>query len=218
MLRKILEGQIFQTIYSAFFLFLILSIYKDAVPKLKIALILSVSASLLHQLFVSLTWRIELYTKKVSHRFKHAFLYYKIGFIFFSFLRVASIIAVSIINKESIIIAESLRYIIIAALAIPCFYAFYSVIKYFGLNRAFGIDHFNVSYKQKNLVKKGIYRFTYNGMYLFAVLFIYFIPIAMASLAGLIAAAFTHIHLWIHYFCTEKPDMAKIYGEMKDDK
>ncbi|MCK4906219.1 MAG: hypothetical protein KAS64_01635 [Spirochaetes bacterium] len=217
MVRKILEGQIFQTIYSAFFLFLILTVYKDAVPKLKVAMVLSVSASLLHQLFVAFIWRIELHTKKISHKFKHGFLYYKIGFILLSFLRIASIIIVSIINKESINISASLRIIIIAVLAIPCHYAFFSVIKYFGINRAFGKDHFDESYKHKKFVRKGIYRFTYNGMYLFAVLFIYFIPIALASRAGLILAAFTHIHLWIHYFCTEKPDIVKIYGTRKDD-
>jgi len=30
--------------------------------------------------------------------------------------------------------------------------------------------------------------------------------------AALVLAAFCHAYIWVHYFCTEKPDMKRIYG------
>ena len=33
----------------------------------------------------------------------------------------------------------------------------------------------------------------------------------VSSLA-LVAAAFNHLYIWVHYWSTERPDMARIYG------
>ena len=30
---------------------------------------------------------------------------------------------------------------------------------------------------------------------------------------GLVAALFQHAYIWVHYVCTEQPDMARLYGE-----
>jgi len=32
------------------------------------------------------------------------------------------------------------------------------------------------------------------------------------TLAALAAALFQHACIWVHYYCTEKPDMELIYG------
>ena len=34
-----------------------------------------------------------------------------------------------------------------------------------------------------------------------------------SSQAALLAAAFNHAYIWVHYFCTELPDMKRIYGD-----
>ena len=59
-------------------------------------------------------------------------------------------------------------------------------------------------------MKKGICKYTSNSMYSFA--FLTFWAIAGASWAALVVAAFSHLYIWVHYFCTERPDMKLIYG------
>ena len=49
-------------------------------------------------------------------------------------------------------------------------------------------------------------------MYWFAFLTLWVIAVAGASWAGLVVAAFSHAYIWVHYFCTERPDMKLIYG------
>ena len=38
------------------------------------------------------------------------------------------------------------------------------------------------------------------------------IALFAGSLAALAAALFQHAYIWVHYYCTEAPDMALIYG------
>ncbi len=50
-------------------------------------------------------------------------------------------------------------------------------------------------------------------MYLI-VLPIFFIPgLLWGSIASLALGIFHFIFVWVHYYCTELPDMAVIYGE-----
>ena len=95
---------------------------------------------------------------------------------------------------------------------VPSAYAIYSVHKYFGLARAAGADHFDSRYRTMPLVKKGIFRFTENGMYIYAFLSFWAIAIGFNSSAALIVAAFSHAYIWVHYFATEKPDMDHLYA------
>lgn len=32
------------------------------------------------------------------------------------------------------------------------------------------------------------------------------------SVAALAVAAFSYLYVWVHYFCTERPDMERIYA------
>ena len=91
----------------------------------------------------------------------------------------------------------------------------YSVIRYFGFERAAGADHFDSKYRELPLVKEGIFRFTNNGMYLFAFLLFWVIALAFNSIAALIVAAFSHTYIWIHFYATEKPDMVFLYDSDK---
>jgi len=56
-------------------------------------------------------------------------------------------------------------------LLIPAIYLLYSVIRYFGFTRALGADHFDEKYRMLPLVRRGIFRFTDNGMYTYGFLF-----------------------------------------------
>ena len=97
--------------------------------------------------------------------------------------------------------------------AVPTVYLFYSVGRYFGFRRAFGIDHFDPAYRSMPMVRQGIFRYTSNGMYTFGFLILWIPALWFASSAALAVAAFSHLYIWVHYGCTELPDMRRIYGD-----
>ena len=104
-----------------------------------------------------------------------------------------------------------LRLAAVAAL-IPALYTFYSVKRYFTATRAFGADHFFERYRSLPFVKKGIFRYTKNGMYSFGFLLLWAPALWYASSAAVVIALFNHLYIWVHFLATEKPDIRRIYG------
>jgi hypothetical protein len=49
-------------------------------------------------------------------------------------------------------------------------------------------------------------------MYLLIFLALWAIALYFRSHAALVAALFQHAYIWVHYGCTERPDMELIYG------
>ena len=178
-------------------------------------LYLTIFFAIVHQTYVLICWRYELFYKGLSNYFKkNAFKIYKIVFTILILLRPILIIILSISNKMTIPIGDNLSYFICLILLIPGIYGQYSVFKYFGINRAFGIDHFKPEkYKNIPFIKEGIFKYTPNGMYKFVFLLLWIPGIFFQSKAALIAALFQHIYIWIHYYFTELPDMKFIYGK-----
>jgi len=62
-------------------------------------------------------------------------------------------------------------------------------------------------------VKEGIFRYTDNGMYIYSILILYLPGLLLLSKTALIVALFNHVYIWVHYYCTERPDMKVIYGK-----
>ena len=62
------------------------------------------------------------------------------------------------------------------------------------------------------MVKKGIFRYTSNGMYWFGFLLLWVPGFLFRSEGALLAALFNHLYIWVHFYFTEKPDMDLIYG------
>jgi len=106
--------------------------------------------------------------------------------------------------------------IIALALLVPILYLFYSLVRYFGLKRALGIDHFDPGYREKPLVRKGIFKYVNNSMYIFGLLILWLPGLLLASKAALLAALFGHVYIWVHYFTVELPDMRYIYRTKAD--
>jgi hypothetical protein len=52
-------------------------------------------------------------------------------------------------------------------------------------------------------------------MYLFGFALLWAPAVYYSSITALFFALFSHLYIWIHYFCTEKPDMVRIYGGTK---
>ncbi len=120
-------------------------------------------------------------------------------------------VILAIANRNSFNFNPFSLNILAFIIAILAVYLFYSVGRYFKTKRALGIDHFDISYSNRPFVKEGIYRFVNNGMYMFGVAIIWIPGLVYASKAALLSALFTHLYIWVHYYCTEKPDMKRIY-------
>jgi len=171
----------------------------------------AVATPVLHQVFVWIAWRTELRSSTTSNVIGfHGYLV-----IFFGLFvgRFVSLALLAWVDKGSLNLPGPVAIVLSVLIAIPGLYAIYSVRRYFGMTRAAGADHFDERYQKMPLVRKGIFRFTDNGMYLYAFLTFWAIAIGFNSLSALVVAAFSHAYIWVHFFATEKPDMDYIYEQ-----
>ena len=167
-----------------------------------------------HQIFIWFCWRTQLHGKLITRIFgKLGFPVYALIFSFFGISRFVAILALSISNRDTLVMEILVLRIFAIIITIPALYLLYSVICYFSFKRAMGLDHFDETYRRKPLVQKGIFRFTRNGMYIIGFLFLWIPALWYGSVAALCAALFNHLYIWVHYFSTELPDMKHIYGE-----
>lgn len=170
----------------------------------------SIAIPVVHQVYVWICWRIELRNRAVSRAI--GFGGYAAGFFLFFFARFVAFWALAWATRGTLAVAFPVQMIVTIALAAPAAYAMYSVVLYFGMARAAGADHFDERYRQMPLVRGGIFRYTSNGMYGFGFLFFWALAVGCASTAALIAAAFCHAYIWVHFYATERPDMHVLYG------
>ena len=119
-------------------------------------------------------------------------------------------------NQGSSHIDLRILYVIALLLLVPILYLAYSLVKYFGVKRVLGIDHFDTSYREESLVQEGIFKYVNNSMYIFGLLILWLPGLLLASKAALLAALFGHVYIWVHYFTVEQPDMRYIYGNKLD--
>lgn len=175
---------------------------------------IAILTPIIHQIYVWLCWRFELVHQSLTKQFKsNAFVTYKIGFFILFIGRFVTLIFLAIANKDTIKMNIYGKYLLIILLSFLFLYAMYSVKKYFGFDRAAGLDHFNKSIAKLEFVKKGIFKYTNNGMYLYAFLGMYLPGVIFQSKAAILVALFSHAYIWVHYYFTELPDMKFIYGK-----
>ena len=177
--------------------------------------ILAILSPIIHQIYVLVCWRAELYYKRISNAFgANGFQLYKLGFAMLIFSRILTIILLAFSSSNTLGLNKILAYSLAGICFILAAYLFYSVKKYFGMDRAFGLDHFKPEeMKNEPFVKKGIFKYTSNGMYIYGFLILYVPGLLLLSKAALLAALFNHIYIWAHYYFTELPDMKYIYKE-----
>ena len=179
---------------------------------------LALGSAVLHQGWVWLCWRLELHIGWLSRTFGPAgFRLYGAGFALLAASRFVALIKLAAEDRGSIVhYTGILRLLGILALPVIA-YLFYSVGRYFTYRRALGADHFDPEYRTMPLEKRGIFRFSNNAMYTYGFLAVWLPGLFAASAAALLAAAFHHAYIWVHYFCTEKPDMVRIYGSAEPE-
>ena len=175
----------------------------------------AILAPIIHQCYVLVCWRSELHYQGLSRLFgKNGFKFYKTGFSILAFSRPVLIVLLAISSSMTLSVNPTLSSVLSGLLLIPAVYLFYSVKKYFGFDRAFGIDHFYPEeYRLKPFVDQGIFKYTRNGMYTFGFFLVWVPGFLLQSKAALLLALFSHLYIWVHYYFTELPDIKMIYKD-----
>jgi hypothetical protein len=180
---------------------------------------IAIATPVLHQIVVALLWRAELYHHKMTDWFgENAFPVFKVIFAVLFIGRPFALILLGISNANTLDLNPALAYALAIILFVPFAYTMYSVFHYFGIDRAYGIDHFNASYRNKSFVKQGMFKYTDNAMYKFGFLILWVIALAFLSRAALLVAAFSHVYIWVHYYFIELPDIRHIYGNPSKER
>lgn len=173
----------------------------------------SIGVAIGHQVFVWACWRAELHAQGLTRSLgRSAFNVYATTFSILILARPVLITGLAISNAGTLPLNQSIAVGLSVILGIPVIYLIYSVRRYFGFRRAFGIDHFDSSFRGLPMVRQGIFKFSRNAMYVYGFLLLWIPGIYFRSIAAIIVALFSHIYIWVHYFVTEKPDMQTIYG------
>ena len=171
--------------------------------------IIAMSIPLIHQSYVWICWRSELCWKLISSTI--GFKGYVIIFFILIISRLSAIV-LCFVDYGSLYVPGWFAWILAIIIFIPGAYTMYSVKKYFGFLRAAGADHFDTKYRDMPFEKRGIFKWTPNAMYVFGVGMPFAFATATGSQSMFIVAIYTYISIWLHYFCTEKLDIAIIYN------
>ena len=170
--------------------------------------IIAMSVPIIHQAYVWICWRSELCWQSISNSI--GFKGYVIIFFILIISRLSAIV-LCFVDYGSLYKPGILAWIISIILFIPGVYTMYSVKKYFGFLRAAGADHFDPKYRDMPFEKKGIFKWSPNAMYVFAIGIPFAFAVATGSQSMFVVAIYTYISIWLHYFCTEKEDFKIIY-------
>jgi len=180
--------------------------------KTKIWLAISIAIPIIHQVYVLICWRLELHYNYLTDRLgAGAFKKYMVGFFLIFNSRMVFMILLSIASRNTLSASPSVSVAIAILFFVIAIYTFYSVIRYFGFRKAAGLDHFDPEVRKSPFVKKGAFKYSGNAMYSFAFLIIYVPGLLALSKAALLAAIFSHIYIWVHYYTTELPDIRRMY-------
>ena len=171
---------------------------------------IAMSVPLIHQAYVWICWRSELCWQSISNTI--GFKGYIIIFFTLIISRLSAII-LCFVDYGSLYKPGLLAWILSIILFIPGVYTMYSVKKYFGFLRAAGADHFDSKYRDMPFEKRGIFKWSPNAMYVFAIGIPFAFAVATGSQSMFVVAIYTYISIWLHYFCTEKEDFKVIYKD-----
>ncbi|UYV37669.1 phosphatidylethanolamine N-methyltransferase family protein [Rhodobacteraceae bacterium D3-12] len=174
----------------------------------------SILLAILHQVIVALGFRAQLHRNWLTDHFGDRDM--RVWAMIFLPLLVARPITLILTGwADTTLITgldtiETLIGLVLLGLAI---WALHSTLVHFTIRRALGGDHFRDEIAALPMVNKGVFEFTRNGMYGVAFLGLWGIAFLFGSWNALVVALFQHAYIWVHMYCTEKPDMEWIYGD-----
>ncbi len=180
---------------------------------------LATGVPVLHQLIVWIVFRLQLGWAVFTRIFGGADLFvWSVLFIPFLAARPVLVFGLAKATRTTLELPQTLAAGLALLLILPAIYTFWSTIRYFGIRRAIGGDHFRTAYRQMPLVRQGAFKYNSNAMYAFAFFLLWSIALFTGSQAALSVAIFQHAYVWVHYYCTEKPDMKLIYELPADEE
>ena len=175
---------------------------------------LAIGIPILHQIIVWIVFRLQMGWATLTKIFGWADLFvWGLMFLPLLLLRFVSLVGLAKSTQSSLDLPRPVALALAIGLLLPALYTIWSVFRYFGLVRAMVGDHFRIRYRQMSLVEQGAFKYSNNAMYTFAFFLLWAIALLIGSQAALSVALFQHAYIWVHYYCTEKPDMDIIYGD-----
>jgi hypothetical protein len=180
-------------------------------------LLLMIGGVLAHQIVVALVFRLQLVYGVMNRLFGNwDMVVWGIIFLPLLVFRVISLVGLGLATNRTLTriipgLSDTLGIVLGLLLMLPALYTLYSVFRYFGLKRALGADHFRAEYRQMALERRGMFRYSSNAMYAYAFLLFWALALLLGSWPALVGALFQHAYIWVHWYCTEAPDMAAIY-------
>ncbi len=171
---------------------------------------IAMAIPLIHQVYTWLCWRSELCWKSISNSI--GFKGYVVVFFILIISRFSAVI-LCFVDYGSLYKPGWVAWILSIIIFIPGVYTMYSVKQYFGFIRAAGADHFDLKYKNMSFEKRGIFKWSSNAMYMFGLSIPFAFAISTGSESMFVVSVYSHISIWLHYFCTEKEDFKVIYGK-----
>ncbi len=178
---------------------------------------LVITTPVIHQIYIWLCWRGELYFKALFGIFgDHAYQVFSIIFLLLVGIRFFSVFALCLADYQSLSIPFATRLIAEFILHLPAIYAILFFITLFRAREDSRRGSFCAGGESKQAVcAAGMYKYSGNVMYVYAGLIFWAAAILSGSKAGLIASAYMYATVWTHYFCTEKPDIKFIYSKTR---
>lgn len=172
----------------------------------------SIWAAVVHQVVVATVFRLQLHRSLMSRIFGARDMH--VWAAIFMPLLLARPITLCLIGATDTVTLTGFRAGEVAfglALLALAVWAMHSVLVYFTLPRALGGDHFRDEFAAMPLVDRGVFKYTSNGMYGVVFLGLWGIALMFGSWNALVVALFQHGYIWVHMYCTEAPDMRRIY-------
>lgn len=101
---------------------------------------LALIAPIMHQVYVLICWRLELFNQSISRCF--GFRTFKYVFLVLFVMRLITMIMVAVANANTLSLDQPVVNLLSVVFGALSLYLFYSVRMYFGMDRAVGADHF----------------------------------------------------------------------------
>ncbi len=165
--------------------------------------------ALAHHAWIFAFWRLELYAGKSSEWFgrERGFRVFQAGFLILGPARMLLVGPISCASAGALSVPPALAIGYAIATSALCLWAGDSLVRYFGLRRACGADHFFDEYRRMPLETRGVHRFSPNAFYVFVLPALYQPGLLFGSALGLAVAGAQHAMVWIAYYAAERRDM-----------
>ena len=175
-------------------------------------LLIMLSVVIIHQIVVAAVFRMQLVFSFLTRLFgRHDLFVWGSVFMPLLLLRLVTLAGLAMSTRGTLPLPQFVTASLSLILLVPALYTFYSVGRWFGVARALGGDHFRQRYREMPFVKRGAFRFSSNAMYTYGFLVLWAVALVTRSNAALAAALFQHAYIWVHWYCTEEPDMRVLY-------